>query len=133
MNRFWPYLKSFFQEVDIANYSVNFFPAPKVQYRNGRVELNGKRVNYSDGVLNDFFKYAFQKEGLPESWMQKVLILGFGVGNVANLLIRAKPDLRIKGVEISYELKTIAEKHFGFKGDSFNGRVFWDMLQKLDI
>lgn len=85
----------------------------EVNVQNGRVMLDTANVNYSFGALQDVFNYAFTKTHLYDAEIKSVLILGFGSGSVAELLLeKNSPDIQFTGVEADKEVIRLAKKYF---------------------
>lgn len=62
--------------------------------------LNATTVNYSQGGLYDTFEAEFDRLNFSTKSFSSVLILGFGVGSVASLILeKYKIDCTITGVE----------------------------------
>lgn len=85
----------------------------EVNVQNGRILLDTANVNYSFGSLQDVFDYAFTKTNVYEAKLNSVLILGFGSGSVAELLMdKNSPDIHFTGVEADQEVIRLAKKYF---------------------
>lgn len=87
----------------------------KVMIDSGRVILDGGRVNYAWGNLDTFFREAFARAGIPAKHHQRVLIIGFGVGNVATILHQQQPQAEIVGVEPSKDVLELGCRWFGLQ------------------
>ena len=104
---------SHFFEITVADFSSEVTDRMQVKASVGRFIIDAPNVNYAYGGLDVFFRLAFHKLGLPEPGMNKVLILGFGVGNVAKLLEKHEnPPDEITGVEKDRQLKAAAKQYF---------------------
>lgn len=62
-------------------------PLLEISLENGRKVLNTGNVNYSFGALHDVFRIALQKAKIVEHPPQQVLILGFGAGSIATIIV----------------------------------------------
>lgn len=83
---------------------------------NGKLVLNTANVNYSYGSLHDIFYKTFQKLNVREREIKNVLILGFGGGSIASLLIDTfQKNCIITGVEADEVVIELAEKHFNIE------------------
>lgn len=83
---------------------------------NGKLVLNTANVNYSYGSLHDIFYKTFQKLNIPEREIKNVLILGFGGGSIASLLIDTfHKNCAITGVEADEVVIELAKKHFNIE------------------
>lgn len=85
----------------------------EVNVHNGRVLLDSANVNYSFGSLQDVFDNAFEQTALYDEAVDSALILGFGSGSVAELLLeKCDPDMKITGVEADMEVIRLAKQYF---------------------
>ncbi len=85
----------------------------EVNVHNGKVVLDSASVNYSYGSLQEIFDRAFEKTHLYDASIQSALILGFGSGSVAELLLeKCDPEMSITGVEADAEVIRLAKKYF---------------------
>lgn len=85
----------------------------EVNMQNGKVMLDSGRVNYSFGSLQEVFDSAFEKTKLYDAPVKSALILGFGSGSVAELLlVKSDPEMAITGVEADAEVIRLGKKHF---------------------
>jgi len=85
----------------------------EVNVHNGRMMLDTANVNYSFGSLQDVFDYAFTKTHLYDAQINSVLLLGFGSGSVAELLLqKCNPEMFITGIEADSEVIRLAKKYF---------------------
>jgi spermidine synthase len=88
----------------------------EVRLEDGRYVLNTKNVNYSFGGLHKVFVNFFKKIKIENSNINKVLILGFGAGSVADLLMNTyKKECKIVGVEKDPVVIELAHKYFDLK------------------
>ncbi len=85
----------------------------EVILENGRLKLDTARVNYSFGSLHAIFLETFNSLDFKKREVEKVLILGFGAGSVASLLMQTfQKDCAITGVENDEVVIDLARKHF---------------------
>ncbi|NQT78251.1 MAG: methyltransferase domain-containing protein [Bacteroidetes bacterium] len=75
--------------------------------------LNSANTNYSFGGLHRVFRRAFEKINIAERDISNVLILGFGAGSVASILLEEyKISCKIKGVEKDPEVIRLGREYF---------------------
>ncbi len=75
--------------------------------------LNSANTNYSFGGLHRVFRKAFEKAGIAERDVSNVLILGFGAGSVASILLEEyKISCQIKAVENDPEVIRLGREYF---------------------
>lgn len=85
----------------------------EVNVYNGRILLDSANVNYSFGSLQDVFDNAFEQTALYDEAIDTALILGFGSGSVAELLLeKCDADMKITGVEADKEVIRLAKQYF---------------------
>jgi spermidine synthase len=65
----------------------------------GSIQLNSRNANYSYGNLQIAFRKMFNEEELPWNSINQVLVLGFGLGGVCDLIQNHRPKAKIIGVE----------------------------------
>jgi len=117
MLRFFKYLYSFFFEIVVEKTQSNINPSLEVTYVNGKLVLNTKASNYSYGSLHRVFQKVFKKIDIQNQEIRDVLILGFGAGSVASILLNEYGlKCKIKGVEVDKKVIDLAEKHFNISG-----------------
>jgi spermidine synthase len=91
----------------------NVSPCLEVTHMNGKYMLNSMHSNYSYGILQRVFEIEFNKLKLKERKIQNVLILGFGAGSVASILLEDyKMDCNITGVEKDEKVILLGIKYF---------------------
>lgn len=113
MLRFLRYLYSYFNEIIIEKSHSKFNPCLEVSYVNGKLVLNTRNSNYSFGSLHRVFQKVFKKINIQDHEIKDVLILGFGAGSVASILLEEyNIDCKITGVEIDPRIIKIANDHF---------------------
>ena len=88
-------------------------PVLEVTYEDGKKVLNAGNVNYSFGALHDVFRIALKKAEIEKLQPKEVLILGFGVGSIASIIVEEmKIPAKMVGVEADEEVIELAEKEF---------------------
>jgi spermidine synthase len=88
-------------------------PLLEISIEDGKKVLNAGRVNYSFGTLHTVFQFALKKARIAEQDLDDVLILGFGAGSIASIIVNElhlSPN--IYGVEADEAVIRIAKKHF---------------------
>lgn len=77
------------------------------------LQLNASNTNYSYGGLHRVFRKAFEKVGISEKRIPKVLLLGFGAGSVAEILLEElEMNSNITAVEKDPEVIRLARQYF---------------------
>lgn len=85
----------------------------EVNMYRGKKYLDTANVNYSYGALQEVFDHAFIHTNLYSKKINSCLILGFGSGCVAELLLKnCNSEMIITGVEADSEVIRLTEKHF---------------------
>ncbi len=88
----------------------------EITIENGRHVLNTKHVNYSFGGLHKVFEKIFEKEKIETLEIKNVLILGFGAGDVVEMLLeKYKFNCSITGIEKDHVVIELAMKYFNIK------------------
>lgn len=88
-------------------------PKLEIAIENGRYVLNTSHFNYSFGGLHKIFESVFEKLDIQKKKIKNVLLLGFGTGSVAELLLeKYKKDCRIVGIERDAVVIELAHKYF---------------------
>lgn len=107
------FIKSFFDDKTIEKTSSQINPYLEIKKEKGKYILNSKNVNYSYGGLHKAFQKIFKKINLKEEKIKDVLILGFGAGSIASILLdEYKFDCQITGVEKDLKVIELAKKYF---------------------
>ena len=107
------FIKSFFYDKTIEKTGSLINPYLEIKKEKGKYILNSKNVNYSYGGLHKAFQKIFKKINLKEEKIKDVLILGFGAGSIASILLdEYKFDCRITGVEKDPKVIELAKKYF---------------------
>jgi spermidine synthase len=85
----------------------------EVCYQFGRKVLHSENANYSYDSLHKVFQNAFKYIDLRNRKIRRVLILGFGAGSVASILLyEYKLDVKITGVEKDSIVLELGKKYF---------------------
>jgi SAM-dependent methyltransferase len=87
-------------------------PHLRVVLKNGRYQLQTLNAIYSYGDLYDNFSKAFARLDLERAGVQRVLILGFGLGSIPLMLEKMfHKHYDYTAVEIDAEVLRLAEKY----------------------
>src|SRR6218665_1023439 len=106
-------LLSYIYPVTIEKKQGEYLPTIEINLRNGTFLVDGDKVNYSFGSLHHLFRKAFADFKLEDQTIEKVLILGFGAGSIANILHKElQINCSITGVEIDSVMLDLADKYF---------------------
>lgn len=85
----------------------------EVTFEQGKKVLNAGEVNYSFGALHRVFRIALQKANIIESPPNEVLILGFGAGSIAGILVEEfGQHPRMTGIEADPVVMKLAREEF---------------------
>jgi spermidine synthase len=88
-------------------------PTLEVVRSGDTIMLNAASTNYSFGGLHRVFRKAFARVGMAARKPEKVLILGFGAGSVASILLEELAlGCRITAVEKDPEVIRLGRKYF---------------------
>lgn len=103
---------SFLYPITIATYSSTISGLIELTYEYGRLVVNTSQANYSHGSLHQVFLSAMKQMKFTDQ-SAKVLILGFGAGSIAHILIKEyKFNVEIHGVELDPVMIEIYNKYF---------------------
>ena len=109
----WEIIRSYLSGVILEKSSSKINPYLEVSLVNNKPRLNAGKVNYSFGSLHRIFQKAFQHLSIRTSDIRDVLILGFGAGSIASILVdEYHMACRITGVEADAEVIRLTEKYF---------------------
>lgn len=105
---------SYLVPVHIETRTGDITPVLEIALVNGKYVLNGERVNYSFGGLQEVFRRVFRKFKLQQYTFDNMLLLGFGAGSVVRLL-RDEFGQKgtITGVENDGVMLDLAAEYFG--------------------
>lgn len=116
-------LSEFSGEKLVQQYESIVNPVIEVSINKGKYVLNSASVNFSYGLMHEVFRSYFRQDPpglLPDD---KVLILGFGGGTIAVILLEELGlKCSITGVELDEAVIKAARDHFNIQ-----------RLQKLEI
>jgi precorrin-6B methylase 2 len=85
----------------------------EVCYQFGRRVLHSENANYSYDSLHKLFQNAFKSIDLRNRKIRRVLILGFGAGSVASILLyEYKLNVKVTGVERDSIVLELGRKYF---------------------
>lgn len=108
----WKRLLSYFIELHIESTSSEYNPHLYVSLNQGRYQLCTENAIYSFDDLYDNYSDAFRMIKLDELPIQKVLILGFGLGSIPLILEKTfKKNYHYTGIEIDEEVIYLASKY----------------------
>jgi hypothetical protein len=104
---------SYFRPVPIEKRKGSQCPSLEVMLENGYMVLNAGGSNYSHGSVHTLCARAFGKYDPVKRKIKNALILGFGAGSIAELLLEDyELDIPITGVEYDEEVIALYEKYF---------------------
>ncbi len=108
----WKRLLSYLFEIHIESTSSEYNPHLYVSLRKGRYQLSTANAIYSFEDLYDNFLEAFRAIHLDQLGIQKVLILGFGLGSIPIMLEQNfKKRYHYTGIDIDEEVLYLANKY----------------------
>jgi spermidine synthase len=91
-------------------------PCLEVAHINGKYMLNSMHANYSYGMLQKVFEVEFKKIELKKRKINNVLILGFGAGSIAYVILeKLKMNCNITGVEKDSQVISLGYKYFNIQ------------------
>jgi len=103
---------SFLYPITIETYSSAISGVIELTYEYGRLVVNTSEANYSYGSLHRVFRLAMKQMKCTDQ-PAKVLILGFGAGSIAKILVEEyQLPVEIDGVEIDPVMLQIHEEYF---------------------
>lgn len=114
----WPHFRSFFSDIKVRTIKTSTGETLTIYLSRGRYIINSGFVNYAFGSVHNFFIRSFNYLDIPKKWMQEVLVLGFGAGDVASLLLSKKTDLKITGVEYNPEIIELGKEYLNFNKET---------------
>jgi spermidine synthase len=108
----WKILLSYLTELHIESAPSEINPHLYVSLSKGRYQLSTANAVYSYGDLYDNYRKIFERMNLPNSQIEKVLILGFGLGSVPFMLEKKfEQKYHYTGIEIDENVVYLAEKY----------------------
>lgn len=85
----------------------------EVTWENGRLVLNTDKANYSFGSLHKVFRKTFKAIPPKLDKEGRVLVLGFGVGSVAHILLKERGlHCHVTGVEYDQQVINLGKRFF---------------------
>lgn len=93
-------------------------PSPyplQVILRRDKVILDSENANQSYDELQKAFHQIFLEKGIYQLSLKKILILGFGLGSIAELLFKNSSSYQITGVESDQRVLHWAVEYFNFQ------------------
>lgn len=141
---------SFLYPIIIETYSSSISGVIELTYEYGRLVVNTSQANYSHGSLHQLFRSVMRQMKFTDQ-PAKVLILGFGAGSIAHILLKEyKMNVEIHGVELDPIILRIYEDHFKLDTDkltqynqdalsfleqntSLYDYIFIDIFDNLDV
>jgi len=110
---FWRKFLSWFYPINIEKVFSEISGELEINLQYGNIVLDTKTANYSFGNLHLVFQEAIQSLNLSKTKEYKVLILGFGAGSIANILINEQLlNCTITGIELDKEITRLSKKYF---------------------
>ena len=131
---FWKLLKSYFHDISIEKSGSPYNPYLEVLLVQGRHQLVTKDAVYSfDDKYINFYK-AFKKINWKDNNIEKVLVLGLGLGSVI-LMLEKKFGLKLDytAIEIDSAICQLAQKYTLSDLDSFVEVICTDAMSFLEI
>lgn len=109
---FFKKIASYFYPLLIKNFSSEHNGLLELSLQNGKLVVDSANANYSYGLLHNLFREVLAEFTLDRT-VQEVLLLGFGAGSIAKILVEEKNlDLHISGVEIDPVMIEIYTEYF---------------------
>ncbi len=107
---------SYFYPITFEKDKGELVPYVEVVMNNGKYELNGEVVNYSNGSLYTIFDNAFETFKVQERNINSALIVGFGAGTIAGIISKKINDkCKITGIENDAKIIEYANTYFDLK------------------
>ncbi|RMG85870.1 MAG: methyltransferase domain-containing protein, partial [Bacteroidetes bacterium] len=108
----WKKLLSYLTEIHLESAPSDINPHLYVSLSRGRYQLSTANAIYSYADLYDNYRQAFERLDLPRRRIERVLVLGFGLGSVPWLLEKTfKQNYHYTGVEIDENVIYLANKY----------------------
>jgi len=105
-------LLSYLTELTLYEGGTDTNPDIEVLLSSGRLKLNTPRATYSHEDKYYCYLNAFNKLGIHEYSLDKVLILGYGLGSVPVILERVfEKDARYTAVELDPDILALAQQY----------------------
>lgn len=107
----WKKWLSYLMEIHVESAPSAYNPHLYVSISRGRYQLCTANAIYSYGDLYDNFSKSFDRLDLEKRNIQKVLILGFGLGSIPIMLEQRGFGYEYTAVEIDEEVLYLANKY----------------------
>ena len=99
--------------------TTTFLPKIEVNFINGKVHIDGEQVNYSFGNLHYVFRQAIKLHKTEILQTKQVLILGFGAGSIAKILVNELLyNGKMIGIDAEARMIDLAKQYAGI--DNWN-------------
>ena len=107
----WKKSLSYFSEFHIESAPSDINPHLYVSLKNGRYQLCTENAIYSYGDLYDNFRRAFRALKWEAYKIEKILILGFGLGSIPVILEKMGKSFHFAAVEIDENILYLFNKY----------------------
>ena len=114
----WKYCCSFFFPIKLDEKQSLHSGKLELLLVNGTKQLASENAIYSFGKRYYNYAYSFSKLPIDKFPIKKVLVLGYGLGSVTELLDQYFDELEINGVELDAEIIEWEVEH-GFQKNGF--------------
>lgn len=118
----WQHILSYFIAIRIDQKYSEYSGELDLLIVNGTIQLATENAIYSYGKRYYNYGYCFHKLGISNYPIKKVLVLGYGLGSVSELLAPYFDRLDIDGIEIDKEIIDW-EVEYGFEKEQFNIKI----------
>lgn len=109
----WQTILSWIYPLNIEKVNSSISGELQVNLQYGNLVVDTETANYSFGNLHLIFQEAIYQLNLSQEREYKVLILGFGAGSIANILINENGlNCTITGIELDNEIIKLSKKYF---------------------
>ena len=119
MISWWQHILSYFIAIRIDQKYSEYSGELDLSIVNGTIQLATENAIYSHGKRYYNYEYCFHKLDISSYPIKKVLVLGYGLGSVSELLAPYFDRLDIDGIEIDQEIIDW-EVEYGFEKEQFN-------------
>ena len=108
----WQKLISYIKDIEIETISSDFNPVLSVCIKNGRYQLCTEEAVYSYADKYDNFRLSFDKIDFTKNKVERVLLLGLGLGSIPFMLEKNYQfDFQYTAVEIDESVIYLADKY----------------------
>ncbi|MGB1247484.1 MAG: spermidine synthase [Chitinophagales bacterium] len=111
----WKKAISYLYPLVLKTYQSQYSGRLEIGLQDGKIVLDTANVNYSFGSLHKVFDKAIKNIIFDTQKTYKTLILGFGVGSIAQVLQKKQAKFDITGIEIDDKIIELGEKYFKTK------------------